>query len=55
MADSTTVKVGFIDAVKTGESSAIRSDYADALETLRVTLAASESFRTGDVICLSRR
>ena len=45
----------FIDAVKTGDGSGIRSDYADALETLRVTLAASESFRNGEVICLLGR
>ena len=43
----------FIDAVKTGDSSPIRSNYADALATLRVTLAASESFRTGEVVHLS--
>ena len=33
----------FLNAVKTGDRSAIRSDYRDALKTLKVTLAATES------------
>ncbi len=37
----------FIEAVKTRDPSGIRSPYADALQTLRVTLAANESAHTG--------
>ena len=40
----------FIDAARSGDSSDVRSDYHDALETLRVTLAASDSFSTGRVV-----
>ncbi len=42
----------FIKAVAGGDASAIRSTYADALETLRVTLAANESMETGRVMVL---
>ena len=42
----------FIDAVKTGDTSQILSPYSDALETLRIMLAASTSFRTGKAIDL---
>ncbi len=42
----------FIQAVETGDASAIRSTYADALETLRVTLAANQSMETGRTITL---
>ena len=42
----------FIDAVKTGNTSQIRSTYADSLKTLELTLAASRSFETGKVIYL---
>jgi predicted dehydrogenase len=42
----------FIDAVKSGDSSKILSPYSDALETLRIMLAASTSFRTGKAIDL---
>lgn len=42
----------FIEAVAAGDPSAIRSTYADALETLRVTLAAEESIRKGRVVAL---
>ncbi|MDE0426691.1 MAG: Gfo/Idh/MocA family oxidoreductase [Candidatus Poribacteria bacterium] len=42
----------FIDAVKTGDSSQILSTYSDALETLRIMLAASTSFRTGKAVDL---
>lgn len=42
----------FIEAVAGGDPSAIRSTYADALETLRVTLAAEESIRKGRVVAL---
>ncbi len=43
----------FIDAVKTGDTSQIRSNYADSLKTLEVTLAASRSFKNGQVIKLN--
>ncbi len=37
----------FLDAVKTGSTEAIRSDYEDALKSLRLTLACNESAATG--------
>lgn len=37
----------FIKAIQQGKRSGIRSTYADALKTLRVTLAANESINTG--------
>jgi len=37
----------FINAVKKGDCSGIKSDYADAVQTLRVTLAAEESASCG--------
>ncbi|MCS6859062.1 MAG: Gfo/Idh/MocA family oxidoreductase [Abditibacteriales bacterium] len=40
----------FIHAVRTGDASLIQSDYADALRTLDVTLAANESARTGQPV-----
>ena len=42
----------FIEAVKSGNSSNIKSDYSDGLKTLRVTLAANESMKKGKVIKL---
>ena len=42
----------FIDAVKTGDSSKILSPYSDALETLRIMMAASTSFETGKAVDL---
>lgn len=42
----------FIDAVKTGDASKIRSPYADALKTLRFTLACNDSIDTGKVMQL---
>lgn len=42
----------FIDAVKTGDTSKIRSTYADAFETHRVTMAANESARLGKPVDL---
>lgn len=42
----------FIDAVKTGNTSQIRSTYGDSLKTLELTLAASRSFETGKVVNL---
>jgi myo-inositol 2-dehydrogenase / D-chiro-inositol 1-dehydrogenase len=40
----------FIDAVKSGDGSKIRSPYSDALETLRLGLAANESMETGNAV-----
>lgn len=37
----------FLNAVRTGDPSAIRSDYADAVRTLAVSLAANESAEKG--------
>jgi predicted dehydrogenase len=42
----------FLEAVRTGDRSGIRSTYSDGLETLRVTLAAEESFVTGKPVKL---
>ena len=42
----------FIDAVKSGDDSEILSSYSDALQTLRIMLAASTSFRTGKAVDL---
>jgi len=40
----------FVDAVKSGDASKILSPYADALETHKITMAASKSFETGKAI-----
>lgn len=40
----------FIEAVKTKDTSRIKSTYSDALKTLALTLAADESMRTGRVV-----
>jgi len=37
----------FIDAVRSGDASGIRSSYDDAVRTLEITLAADESMKTG--------
>jgi len=42
----------FIDAVKSGDASAVRSPYEDALKTLRLCLACNESIETGRVVVL---
>jgi len=42
----------FIDAIKSGDTSKILSDYTDALKSLRFTLACNESIATGKVIDL---
>ena len=42
----------FIEAVKSGNSSNIKSDYSDGLKTLKVTLAANESMKKQKVIKL---
>jgi predicted dehydrogenase len=48
----TTMERTFIDAVRTGDTSAIRSPYEDALKTLRLCLACNESIETGKVVAL---
>lgn len=40
----------FIDAVKAGDGSKILSPYSDALETHKITMAASKSFATGKAV-----
>jgi len=40
----------FIEAVKTGDGSKIRSPYPDALKSLAVTLAANKSLETGEAV-----
>ena len=42
----------FIDAIKSGDASKIRSPYDDALKTLRLGFAANESMETGKVVHL---
>ena len=42
----------FIDAIKTGDGSKIRSPYADAIKSLKLTMACEESAKTGEVIKL---
>ena len=39
----------FLKAVETGDQGLVRSDYADAVETLAVTLAANRSLETGQL------
>ena len=41
------IQEAFIHAVRTGDRSVIRSDYADALKTAEVTLGANQSAQTG--------
>jgi len=48
----TTMNRIFIDAVKTGDTSLIRSPYEDAMKTLRLCLACNESMETGKVVAL---
>ncbi|NCO35916.1 MAG: hypothetical protein AUJ92_14455 [Armatimonadetes bacterium CG2_30_59_28] len=40
----------FINAVKTGDASGIRSNYMEGLQTLATTLAANYSMESGDVV-----
>lgn len=42
----------FVRAVKTGKPTGIRSDFNDAFKTLRVTLAANQSAKTGKIVKL---
>jgi len=48
----TTMNRTFIDAVKTGDASAIRSPYEDAMKTMRLCLACNESLETGKPVVL---
>jgi predicted dehydrogenase len=40
----------FLDAVRSGDTSAIRSSYADAVKSLAVTLAINESYQSGQPV-----
>lgn len=42
----------FIDAVRSGDGSAIRSSYEDAVRTLELSLAADESMKTGKPVAV---
>ncbi|EES74658.1 oxidoreductase, NAD-binding domain protein [Paenibacillus sp. oral taxon 786 str. D14] len=42
----------FIHALRTGDTSRILSDYADAVKTQQITCAALESARTGNPVCI---
>jgi predicted dehydrogenase len=42
----------FVQAVKTGKRTGIKSNYTDALKTLQVTLAANQSAKSGKVVKL---
>ena len=42
----------FIDALRTGITSKIKSSFEDAVKTLKVTLAANESAKNGKVVSL---
>ena len=44
------IQQAFIHAIRTGDRSAIRSDYWDALKTTEVTLGANESAKTGKAV-----
>lgn len=44
----------FIDAVKTGNTAFIKSNYTDSVKTLEITLAANESIMNGKPVFLSR-
>ncbi len=40
----------FIDAIKSGDGSKIRSPYSDAIKTLKLGFAANKSMETGEKI-----
>ena len=40
----------FIDAVRKGDGSELRSPYADALKTQEVAMAVNKSLETGEVV-----
>jgi len=45
----------FVHALRTGDRSRIRSDYADALKTFELTLAANWSARTGQPVIIEEK
>ena len=45
----------FIDAIKSGDGSKIRSPYSDAIKTLKLGFAANKSMETGKVISSDKR
>ncbi|WP_438435175.1 Gfo/Idh/MocA family protein [Gorillibacterium sp. sgz500922] len=45
----------FVHALRTGDRSRIRSDYADALKTFELTLAANRSARTGKPVTIAEK
>jgi predicted dehydrogenase len=47
------IDAAFIEAVRTGDRSLIRSDYDDAVRTLALTLAADESARTDRPVAIA--
>ncbi len=49
-----TLDRAFIDAILTGDRSLIRSDYVDAMKTLRLAFAANESMERGQVIYFNK-
>jgi recombinational DNA repair ATPase RecF len=44
------VDLAFIKALQTGDRGLIRSDYEDALKSLKICFAANRSMETGEVI-----
>lgn len=55
VADQTfTLDRAYIDAIKTGDRSYIRSDYEDAMKSLRLGFAANKSMETGEVIYFNK-
>ena len=44
----------FVEAVRTGDGSKIRSTYPDAAKSAELSIAANESLETGKVIDLSQ-
>jgi myo-inositol 2-dehydrogenase/D-chiro-inositol 1-dehydrogenase len=44
----------FVEAVRTGDGSKIRSTYPDAVKSAELSIAANESLETGRVIHLSQ-
>jgi len=44
------IDAAFINAVKTGDFSKVRSSYADAVKSLKVSLAATEAAKTGKTV-----
>jgi hypothetical protein len=42
----------FLEAIRSGDGSRIRSSYADAVKSLAVSLAANESYQTGKPVAV---